>query len=765
MKTANLVDSAGRAVILGKELGTGGEGSVFEITGNSDMVAKVYHKQTLADQAEKLRAMPAFASEKLRAIAAWPTQALAEHSGGPIVGLTMKKVKDSKEIHTLYSPAQRKATFPYADWKFLIHVAANCAAAFDIIHSHKVVIGDVNQSNIFVNKDGLVNFIDCDSFQIQAAGRTYPCKVGVPLFTPPELIGQSFQNVTRTVNHDRFGLAILVFHLLMMGRHPFSGRFSGMEEMPIERAIQEHRFAYGSRATTNKMQPPLHTLSLLALSPQVRTLFERSFSQESIKGGRPTPAEWFQALTGFRDILRLCSSDSGHQTPSFIGGCVWCELMKQGAPNFFISVAFSTSPAIKSVQAFVLSGVWMRIDTVQWPNLTYTRSNQSINHFPIPWPKTIPSVIPSKPIKPAILTSSHIPPEPVLPPVKFARTVLPYSPIQRVAAYVVMGLFAFLLPCGFVGPVIGQTVFGGPKLSARLVFGIELLLLFSAMLWWFIHELRRRMAQYEKNQFYEAERRERRRLAREQHADWERKLNEAVTKAEKQYREVLQLWEQRVLLIRQEAERRRTAALATRQALINAETAWGNRAIYLQMEFNRKKGELASLRDSHNQIAGSFAVEQQELLARAHEFQLSEFLQQQFIDSALIPDIGPTRKATLASWGIESAYDVKTSDIREIPGFGEKLTSRLKKWCSDLELQFRYNATIGVPEQERRTIEFKYFQLRQPIETKLLDGERELGNIAQRARIEFQRFIQNINKMLEAHERASADLTVIPPGI
>ena len=27
------------------------------------------------------------------------------------------------------------------------------------------------------------------------------------------------------INHDNFGLAVLIFQLLFMGRHPFSGRY------------------------------------------------------------------------------------------------------------------------------------------------------------------------------------------------------------------------------------------------------------------------------------------------------------------------------------------------------------------------------------------------------------------------------------------------------------------------------------------------------------------------------------------------------------
>lgn len=55
------------------------------------------------------------------------------------------------------------------------------------------------------------------------ASGVFHCDVGVPLWTPPELQGRDFRGLTRTKNHDRFGLAVLMFQLLFMGRHPFAG--------------------------------------------------------------------------------------------------------------------------------------------------------------------------------------------------------------------------------------------------------------------------------------------------------------------------------------------------------------------------------------------------------------------------------------------------------------------------------------------------------------------------------------------------------------
>ncbi len=261
-------DSRGQVIRIGKKLGSGGEGAVFELQGDARHVAKIYHRPVSADAGEKLRVMTDLATEELTRFAALPIATLSKLKGGPVAGIVMPRVRGHSEIHSLYSPAHRKLHFPDKDWAFLIHVAMNVAAVFDTLHSKSIVIGDVNQGNVLVSPQGTICLIDCDSFQVEANGRHFPCGVGVAHFTPPELQGQSFQGVVRTVNHDLFGLAILIFHLLCMGRHPYAGRYVGKgEPPPIEKAIEQYRYAYSQSSGSLQIIPPPQTLLLPAVMP------------------------------------------------------------------------------------------------------------------------------------------------------------------------------------------------------------------------------------------------------------------------------------------------------------------------------------------------------------------------------------------------------------------------------------------------------------------------------------------------------------------
>src|SRR5437870_4750397 len=144
MKLATLFDGAGRQVVLGKEIGKGGEGAVYDIPG-TEFVAKVANKPLDPKEQAKRHAMVTMSNPEFSNIAAWPTATLHNGVRGPIVGIVMPKIQGFKEVHTLYSPAQRTFQFLEADWRFLVFNAINTARVFDVFHCHGIVIGDVNQ--------------------------------------------------------------------------------------------------------------------------------------------------------------------------------------------------------------------------------------------------------------------------------------------------------------------------------------------------------------------------------------------------------------------------------------------------------------------------------------------------------------------------------------------------------------------------------------------------------------------------------------------
>lgn len=356
-----LCDLQGREAGLGRCLGRGGEGAVYSVPMWPRLVAKIYARRPDDHASRKLAAMVQLGTDVLAEFAAWPQNLLLDPPTGDVVGFLMPRVDDHREIHALYGPTDRKTAFPDASWQFLVHAARNVAAAVDAVHQHDHVIGDINQGNVVVSRRATVRLIDCDSFQITHLGRNYPCRVGVPLYTPPELQGQRLEHVVRTAEHDRFGLAVLVFQLLFMGRHPFAGRHPD-RALAVEAAIREGLFAFGHEAARQGWQPPPHSLCLKDVSPRIAYLFEQAFGREAAHGApRPAASAWVESLDELEGRLAICGDDPRHSYAGAGGPCPWCRIENEGGPSFFF-LAPGAAP-----DAFDLAATWRAIEAVRSP--------------------------------------------------------------------------------------------------------------------------------------------------------------------------------------------------------------------------------------------------------------------------------------------------------------------------------------------------------------------------------------------------------------
>lgn len=329
-------DSSGKPVIIEKEIGIGGEGRVCLVKGNRKVVAKLYLDKALqkGDKSGKIKAMCAIYDNELEKFSALPQKAIYD-SNGKVVGFIMEylNLNDFKEIHLLYGTKDRKKYFDYADWGFMVHSAKNLACAVETLHNKGIVIGDINESNILVDKNAMIKLIDCDSYQVEYNNKFYLCEVGKPEYTAPELQGKSFNGIRRTKNHDCFGLAVMIFQILMLAKHPYTGI-----NAPHDRgeAIEKGYYCFGS----NSIQPNPNSAQwyyaqlFSTLNYEVKELFERAFTSNS---RRPTAKEWINALDKLERDLHSCTINNKHKY--YGSSCIWCKLGKRGFRPFDTSAS------------------------------------------------------------------------------------------------------------------------------------------------------------------------------------------------------------------------------------------------------------------------------------------------------------------------------------------------------------------------------------------------------------------------------------------
>jgi DNA-binding helix-hairpin-helix protein with protein kinase domain len=115
--------------------------------------------------------------------------------------------------------------------------------------------------------------------------------------------------------------------------------------------------------------------------------------------------------------------------------------------------------------------------------------------------------------------------------------------------------------------------------------------------------------------------------------------------------------------------------------------------------------------------------------------QLEAYLATFPIEQASLKGIGPATRATLASYGIETAANIRDGWIQNVPGVGNKLSDRLLEWRRKLEAQFVYRPELSALDrsailQARVKAETKAG----PLRAKLIAGPQDLTLLAARMR-------------------------------
>lgn len=383
----------GGVIQLGTRIAEAGEGRIFEVEGSPTLLAKIYKQAPSQAKIEKLRHQAQSAPQGVRDISAWPSKLLFDAATKQCVGFTMPRI-NARPIHQLYRPKDRKAHFPNATWAFLLHTAKNLTAAFDTLHENGILMADVNEGNVFVTETGLVRLIDCDSYQItNPRGGVFTCEVGTPIWTPPELQGTPFANTPRRIEHDRFGLALLLFHLLFMGRHPYAGvpvnKENASDDWTFEWAIKHHQFAYSRARSAGVFRPPPHSLPAEAIPPELFALFEAAFSPDSLS--RPSAKAWHDVLENLRRT-RPCSHNPAHEYHVHLRECPWCSLHINGSPDYFVVVGMVAKGRIESHE---LLGILRKLQDACLVDFGLaTLSNYQLPQLP-PTPINIPRQRPS----------------------------------------------------------------------------------------------------------------------------------------------------------------------------------------------------------------------------------------------------------------------------------------------------------------------------------------------------------------------------------
>jgi DNA-binding helix-hairpin-helix protein with protein kinase domain len=315
---------------LDQQVASGGEGRLLRVSNEPLLLAKLYHKPTRQHEQKLLVMIAKNLQQPAHPVITWPIEPLYEKTGvrrlKQFVGFLMPFISDAGTLYSMYHPGERKKLHPQVSKRHLYLLAHNLAYVVATLHNWGYVLGDVNESNFLVNSQLLVTLVDADSLQIKASGLTvYRCLVARPEYVPPELKGVDLSTVDRTEVHDRFGLAVLIFHLLMNGRYPYAGVPSADVDIPRIGLYckQQGIFPYVKNTT---VVPPPNAPPFRHLPVEVQGGFIRSFVYGYVDPEkRPSALEWQRILLRAHEKLNFCQKNFDHIYGSHLDECPWCR--------------------------------------------------------------------------------------------------------------------------------------------------------------------------------------------------------------------------------------------------------------------------------------------------------------------------------------------------------------------------------------------------------------------------------------------------------
>ena len=293
-------DENGNPIVPGKQIGVGGGGTVCDVDGQPNSVVKIWHSDTIPEDADiKIRYMvnnPVTPELGANWRITWPQHAVFEN--GAIAGYIMPKLDYTLPwvaIIEYYNSAAAESRGEAQARDILIddrvRIAQNLALGFRAVHEAGYVIGDVNQSNAEANRQNDVAFMDCDSygFTDPVSGRTFSDNMAQDGYQAPEFQG----DFVRTQEQDLFALAVLIF-LLLTGSHPY--RVTGQHAADYPTLTERVRAWLFPPADQTITTPQAYVDAWDTLTDKQKELFHRCFDKAHQGQPRPKPEDWVEAL-------------------------------------------------------------------------------------------------------------------------------------------------------------------------------------------------------------------------------------------------------------------------------------------------------------------------------------------------------------------------------------------------------------------------------------------------------------------------------------
>lgn len=284
---------------LGNQIGSGGEGFVFS-TNLKNTVAKVFQPgNATPNKYNKIAALLTKGCD-CEGIC-FPSHILLNERG-EFIGYLMPQA-EGEAISNLLNAQIIKREYPSLTRVDLVRLAISILRQIEYLHSKDILLCDINNENILfsnIGKPSLKTFlIDTDSYQIE----DLLGEVGVPEYTPPELLGKRLDQVKRTKQNEYFIVATLLFSILLPGQKPYAhigGTANTAEDIRAGIFPYAHGKEYTGQGAPSKIFRRIW--SHLAYKTYFWNTFHREGNHRA-EGKRYDVTFWLNALDKYEKML------------------------------------------------------------------------------------------------------------------------------------------------------------------------------------------------------------------------------------------------------------------------------------------------------------------------------------------------------------------------------------------------------------------------------------------------------------------------------
>jgi DNA-binding helix-hairpin-helix protein with protein kinase domain len=308
---------------LGRRLGQGGQGDVYEVE-HCRLAAKILRDKSPSTRDQLRNQLTRVRVLDLKDLPIAKPLALLR---SPDLGYVMEMVTGMIPIGNLGQLPQQAASS--VEWylhtgglRRRLRLLARTADALGVLHSRGLIYSDVSPNNVFVSEDrdfSEIWMIDADNLRYQ----TSPCERAyyTPGYGAPEVVRGDTDVSSLS---ESFSFAVLAFQVLT-STHPLIGDIVADGEPELETEAFEGNLPWIDHQVDRRNSSRFGIPREVVLSGKLSELFRQTFEGGLLNAQRrPSMTEWAERLHTAADSTVMCKECKGTFYSSN-GTCPWCD--------------------------------------------------------------------------------------------------------------------------------------------------------------------------------------------------------------------------------------------------------------------------------------------------------------------------------------------------------------------------------------------------------------------------------------------------------